>query len=313
MFFPGLYKAGESPALSTDTRQLIFECVRSAAIFVSPMDETRWPITHSIAMTLGRDAKGKLHFGAQPISANKIKTFSAKLLELFDQHDDLAEAFFVHELRGLKSDYGLDLHDAQDRQDAFDSAFHLFDMQSIREDQWFVDVTLEVCHKGHVLQFLTKAHRRVLKFLLPNASEGMIEDILKSSAQYHCDLSAQLADIGGFRSLPGSRGKADGVHYINVYTTDKCGTVTYQLHEGLFRRRKPWNLFPSYIGRLVKDLKKMMEIFLQYSGSDTGAGLESNARMEIRVPLKLANKVLIELPDSVIQDTLVTFDLDTLW
>lgn len=170
---------------------------------------------------------------------------------------------------------------------------------------------MEVRQEGHVLQWLTKGHRRVLEFLLPSAPASNITAILHSKKQYCCDISAQLSDLGGFRVCPGSRGKADGVIYINTYTTDK--SATYQLHDGVFRRRKPWHLFPTGIDQLLTDLDVIGETFRLCGGSAGTVRLEGNVRMEIRIPLSLADNVLLHVPDALIQQSLVGFECATFW
>jgi hypothetical protein len=101
------------------------------------------------------------------------------------------------------------------------------------------------------------------------------------------------------------------VTYINIYTTDK--SATYQLHKGLFKRRKPWHLFPNKIDTLLEDMEKMAETFRTCGGNQTVDGLEGNARLEVRVPLDLAEKTLVDIPDGLIQKSLVAFDCPTFW
>ncbi|KAG1772225.1 hypothetical protein EV702DRAFT_976833, partial [Suillus placidus] len=262
-------------------------------------------------MTLYRDQKGKFHFGTIDFPSHLLDQLGRKLLELFQMQDGLHDAFFVHELRGTKGASHHDPWDAGKRHAAFNAVFHLFDMSIIRPEDWVVDIGLEIQHKGRILQWLTKGHHRLLQLLLPSAPGHKIDSILASRSQYRRDLSAQLEDLGGFRALPGSRGKDDNVYYINAYTTDK--SATYQLHDGIFKRRQAWHLFPASIGKLTKDLERIAEIFRLCGGSPEVGGQEGSARLEIRVPLSLVDQVLLEMPDSIIQDTIVTFDSKLFW
>jgi hypothetical protein len=312
IFFPGLYKKGQSPGITADLRAFIYEKgLRPAAIEVNPLDQSRWPITYSALMTLYRDVRGQFHFGTIDFPARLLHKLATKLLEKLETRDELRGAFFVHELRGTK---GGSIHDPgsdEERRAAVAGVFHIFDRNMLNEEDWVVDVALEVRHEGHVLQWLTKGHRCILEFILKSASAEQISSVLSSQTQYHLDLSAQLGDLGGFRALPSSRGAADSVSYINVYTTDK--SATYQLHEGVFRRRKAWHLFPDNIGSLLKDLTRIASSFQACAGDATLPGLEANARLEIRVPLRLADKVLVHLPDPLIQQSLAMFDCPTFW
>jgi hypothetical protein len=225
VFFPGLYVKGQTPAISTETRTLIYEkCIRKAALDVNPFDQSRWPVSYSAAMTLYRDQKGLFHFGTIDFPARLLGRFGDRLLELFEQHEGLKGAFFVHELRGMKSVSHHDPLIEGERSGALADVLHMFHRQKLRPQDWIVDIGMEVRHEGHILQWFTSAHRRILQLLLPLASLDQISAVLGSKTQYHCDLSAQLGDLGGFRALPGSRGKADSVSYVNVYTTDKSAT-----------------------------------------------------------------------------------------
>jgi hypothetical protein len=312
IFFPGLYRRGQNPSIPPETMTLIYEkCLRPAVVSLNPVDRSRWPITYSTAMTLYRDQKGQFHFSTVDFPSNLLDKLGPKLLEMFQMQDGLQDAFFVHELRGTKGGSHHDPSNAEARRAALNTVFHFFNMSLVKPEDWVVDIGLEIQHEGHILQWLTKGHRHLLHFLLPSSTEGKIDSILASQTQYHRDLSAQLEDLGGFRAHPGSRGKEDEVYYINAYTTDKC--ATYQLHDGIFKRRQAWHLFPASIGKFIKDLERMAEIFRFCGHSPNVGGHEGNARLEIRVPFHLADQALLHMPNRVIQDTLVTFDCKLFW
>jgi hypothetical protein len=262
-------------------------------------------------MDLYRDDHGLFHFSTIDFPPRLLRKLSDRLLGLFQMHEELKDAFFGHELRGMKGATQHDPTDAEQRRTATEDIFHTFDTSMFKAEDWIVDIAVEIRYAGHVLQWLTKGHRHVLEFLLPSVPTERISDILTSPTQYYCDLSAQLSDIGGFRSLPGSRGASDKVIYINTYTTDK--SATYQLHTGIFKRRKAWHLFPDKIDKLLADMERIAETFRTCGGGQTMDGLEANARMEIRVPLDLVNQVLVDIPDDLIQKSLAAFDCPTFW
>lgn len=311
IFFPHMAVKGQSPAISSETMTLIYEsCLRVAVMDVYPLDASQWPLTYSLVMALSRDKKGLLHFGTRDLGASKLPQFGRRLLELFQQHEHLSDAFFVHELRGTK---GRSHHDPKEpgaSQISLSEVLHIFHKDVINRAGWFVDVALEISRPGHVMQWVTSGHRRVLEYLLPSAGDK-VDDVLRSKLQFLLDLNAQLSDIGGFRALPGSRGRLDNIIYINVYSTDK--NTTYTLHEGPYRRHKGWHLFPMYIKSLISDMEKIGETFRVCGGSDTLPGLPASARMEVRVPIRLAETALCELPDNFIEDTLVSLPCSTFW
>jgi hypothetical protein len=299
--------------LSQTTLARIYDsCVRPAVIAVNAIDQSHWPVSYAAAMIQNRGEGGRFHYSSVDIASYCLEEFGTNLIELFERHNDFKDAFFLHELRGTK---GVSLHnpsDEMERRDALDHLLGFLDAGSVHFDDWTIDVALEIRHAGHVVQWLTNAHRRIFEFVLPSASQDQISAILHSKKQYKCDVSAQLRDLGGFRATPGSRGTADNVSYINMYTTDK--SPTYQLHNGAFRRRQASELFPSSIQRLVDDIAEMVEVFRQCGGDNADDDTQEGcARLEVRVPLRRANQVLLDLPENVVQESSASFDTVVWW
>jgi hypothetical protein len=313
VFFPCLYNQNESPALSQATLAGIYDlCVRPSVIAVNAIDQSHWPVSYAAARIQNRGRDGRFHYSSVDVAGVYLQEFGENLIRIFDQHDDFKGAFFLHELRGTK---GISLHDPSqewERRDSLDQLLNFLDVTSIRLDDWTIDVALEIRHAGRVIQWLTTAHRRILEFVLPSADDDKISAILNSKRQYKCDLSAQLQDLGGCRVTPGSRGRDDDVTYINVYTTDK--SPTYQLHSGVFRRRQALELLPASIQKLIDNIAEMAEVFGQCAGNNADDNAQEGcARLEVRVPLRRANQVLLELPNDLVQASTLSFDTAIWW
>jgi hypothetical protein len=313
IFFPMMYQEGASAAISQQTLGVIYnQCVRPAVLRTNPVDQSHWPINYAAAAILNRDRHGRLHFPSVDISANFLNDFAVHLLDLFDQHNDLRNAFFVHELRGTK---GESQHDPQYRwecRDALDDIMEFVDLGRLDHTEWIIDVAFEIRHAGHVVQWLTTAHRGLLKYALPSANDAQISAVLKSAKQFRLDRSAQLEDLAGCRVTPGIRGRPDGVVYVNIYTTDK--SATYQLHHGVFSHHQAWELFPAAIAKLMKEVERIGDVFLACGGDEDGEnGLEGCARFELRVPLQKANDVLTDISDELVQDSVVSYTSQLWW
>lgn len=304
--FPWLYEKGKKPAIISEDRTVIYQNLRQAAIEVDPFNQGRWPVDVEEAEKLCRDAKGLYHFMTIDYPPNLLQRLGKRLLELFQKHERLRDAFFIHEFRGMKGGSRHSSSNIAAREQALRDIFFQIDTSRINEDDWVVDVGKEFRRKGHVMQWRTKGHHGLLRCLLPSAETAQISAVLKSKTQYDLDLAAQITDIGGFRSEPGSRGAADKVIYINVYSTDK--NATYQLHKGLFRRRNPRHLLPDKISKLCGDIERIGDTFVK-----CGEHLEANARLEIRVPLKVAKTALSKFPNQLLESALVSFDMATFW
>ncbi|KAI0262376.1 hypothetical protein BC834DRAFT_808622, partial [Gloeopeniophorella convolvens] len=110
-----------------------------------------------------------------------------------------------------------------------------------------------------------------------------------------------LDDFAGFHGEIGKGPRTDIV-YANVYHTDK--TPTYQLHKGVFRFRTGEDLYPSKIQQFLKDINTMTEIFIACVG-DEDAGQppqEGCTRLELRVPLNLAQSILLDPPVELLRE-----------
>lgn len=275
----------------------------------------RMPLNYEMAMLLYRDEGGRFHHGTIDLPSHLLSTFATELLERLQKHEreEFHDAFFLHELRGTKSATHHDPTDKEARNRAFNAVFHQFSMEKLNPQDWFVDVALEVYQPNCVLQWLVQGHRRILRFILPSARDDQLDAILQSKTQYTLDLSAQISDLGGFRALPGSRGKDDQVTYINVYNTDK--SATYQLHPGIFKRRKAWHLFPNKIKRLGAELESIANAFRLCGGAGDSSKpvIEGNARMEVRVPLSVAREFFTKVPHQLIRHAVLAYNCTTYW
>jgi hypothetical protein len=263
-------------------------------------------VSYDAALIQTKDTNGRYHFGTVDVHADLLEDFGERLLGHLNHYPDLQDAFFVHELRGAKSASLHEIHDDDAVQDALDGQLAYLDADMIDAQEWYIDVALEIRDPNCVVQWLTVAHHQILQFVLPSANDNQIVKLLKSS-KFNLDRSAQLRDCAGFRLDPGRRGQADGVVYINVYTTDK--SPTYQLHTGVFRRRTAEDLFPTRISRLVEDIEKMRNIFMECGT----LGQEGTARLEIRIPLSRAQRVLRELGEEFIQQTTISYPNPLWW
>lgn len=313
IFFPWFCEKGENPAIRTEMRTYIYEkCLRPAILHVDPFNQSRWPITYGEAMKLYRDEKGQFHFGSIDLPPRFLHEFSTKLLELLQKHERLKDAFFLHEMRGMKGGTHYDnAADPAARKKAVEFVFRDLDFSRLTEDDWFLDVGTEFSCQGFVLQWLTVGHRYVLQTALPSASPEQISAILQSSQQFKLDIAAQLGDLGGFRSEPGSRGAKDKVSHLITYQTDKA--ATYQLHNGIFKRRKAWNVLPGWDKKYWKKMEWIAQTFETCAGDTERSPLESNARLEVRVPLSKAYGALLDFPESVARQSIAAINPQVFW
>jgi hypothetical protein len=275
-----------------------------------PSQASHWPVNYSSAFQQAKDTRGRLHFGSVAVPAVHLVDFCDALCARLDEIDSFKGAYFAHELRGLKGGTAhTEDEDGRNPEEAFETFFDNVDMARIDEDNWLVDVALEIYDPGRVVQWSKFAHSAILEYILPTLDSDQIST-LQGRSTFHLDHVAQLEDFAGFRCEPGQWGTRNGVTYINVYTTDKC--PTYQLHTGIWRRRTCQDLLPEALEKLLEDLIKMSTTYKSCSGNQGDSPQEGCARLEIRVPLILAQTALRNPPHEALKQW--TFSIPTnLW
>lgn len=308
--FPRMYKVGARPIIPIEDISLFYNsCLRPSFVSISSHDTSRMHPTSAMLNDVNHDKRGRLHFSTVDLNPRLLDSFTQELRQRLDQHDKFRDAYFVHQFKGLKGRYRHEPEDSNQRRDVMQEVFHdLLQEDKLDPEQWMFDIALEIRDPGRILQWLTAGHNTIICHLLPSASNGKVEQLIKSP-NYKRDITAQLEAIGGFRAVPFIRENPDKISYINIYTTDK--SATYQYHEGLYRRRKAWHLFPGDIGKLTLDMKRISDTFSRCRGESEA--FEGSARMEIRIPLNKVAEALKDIPHTLISRTVISFDCDTLW
>jgi hypothetical protein len=313
IFFPRLYNQKDPQAkLSAEhLAQLYNECIRPAVLEVIPSQASHWPINYSSAFQQAKDTRGRLHLGSIAVPAVHLVRFCDALRAHLESIDSFKQSFFCHELRGLKGGTAhTEDKDGRNTEEAFDTFFDNIDMSRIDDDNWNVDVALEIHDPGRVVQWSRSAHSEMLKYILPKLDSSQINRLQQRNT-FHLDHVAQLDDFAGFRCEPGLWGTQNGVNYINVYTTDKC--PTYQLHTGIWRRRTCKDLLPKTLDKLLEDLVKMSKTYKSCTGSQGELPQEGCARLEIRVPLALAQSALCNPPQEHLRRWVFSIPTNLWW
>jgi hypothetical protein len=309
IFFPHLYRVDASPAISGELLSFIYDkCLRPALQDVIPEELTHWPVTYAAAMNQNRGANGRLHFHSVDVRHEVLQDFATEFLACLDERPELRDAFFVHELRGMKGASSHNPNLSDERASSLNDITMFLDENAINPDEWQMDVALEVHVPGHVTHFLVSGFRDLVKKVLPSIPHHKVDALLRSQ-KHQVDLAASLKDLGGFRTVPGSKGKLDRVSYINAYCTEK--SAIYQLFEGgLYRWHSAHELLPGKLPNLLKEVDQISTTFAACSQDD---GLEGNARLEIRVPLKDALYKNRTFPQAMVEACIVAIPQDVWW
>lgn len=325
--FPNLYTPGEPPRMtSNELSRLYDKCIRRALLQVLPQRITHWPISYAAAL-MNRNSRSRFKFHAEHVPEYLLEEFCRVLLE-FMEVEGFEDAFFVHEVRGIKN---LTVHDP-DALDAADVGNRLDFLQfdNIDPKEWHIDVALEIYRPGDwVLHWTTEGLKELLEVGLPNARDDHLERLARSP-RLHIDVAAHIYNCAGFRGNPGRAGQEDRVVWLNVYTTDKSPTYNFR-HSGHFRRHTASELLPGRMGSVLKDIKMFTRVFNSclglpdYREADDDEALPEPApqeeltaqpgaaRYEVRVRLDKAPVTLLGLDHDVIDRHILCISAEQWW
>ena len=324
VFFPRMYHRFNSNKIPAVDMDLIYNrCLLPTIRHLMPNQATHWPADYAIALETSRDIVGHLHLGTVDISPHLLVDFASQYLETLQAlRPYFREAYFGHELRGWKAATVHNIEDqnqpnqeqdpAYERVQALGDLTRILHMPSIQPDQWLIDIGLEFGIPGRVVTWRSIGHAALIKHLIPTLRNA--EQVAANRNIFFIDNQMHLKDIAGFRWSPGNR--SNTISYIQAYTTEK--TVAYQLHEGIFRPRKPMELLSGRtIVKLIDDLDAQSGILFGCTGDNPNhpdaRPQEGCARLEIRVPLANANDILRSYPHELIDQTLIQIPARHWW
>lgn len=313
---PHMYLENAVVPIRSDLMARIYnEALKPTVDEVTPNTKGRWPMSYDSAMMGARDKRtGQLRFGSIDIDAPRLPRFARKFLAKLRNIAGCEDAYFLHEIRGIK---GAGEHDPTDREARWDCLNHVLenvDRGVLKQDEWMVDVALEYSKRGHVMQWLIQGHLALLRALLPSVPTDVQLQRIMDRPGFSLDRAAQLGDLAGFRLVvPSSAARADNIVYVNVYPTDK--SQTYALHPTCFRNHSAEELIGKALAKLQDDVKEMSAIYAGARGrwGEADSGSPGNARIEIRVPLAGAGDVLQGLPANVVAASIVAVPTWTWW
>ncbi|KZP14429.1 hypothetical protein FIBSPDRAFT_751853 [Athelia psychrophila] len=314
--FPHMYLENTVVPISQAMLGRIYDqALKPAVDEVSPMSAGRWPVTYAAALAGATHRRtGQYHLGSVDIDALRLPAFATAFLVKLAAIPGCEDAYFLHEIRGTKGQAVHNPADEDARWDALNHVLEAVDRGAISQDDWMVDVALEYGKPGHVMQWLQQGHLSLLRVLLPSvATDAHLAKIIQGSA-FGLDRAADLADFCGFRLVVPRAALMDGVHYVNAYTTDK--SQSYHLHPTFFTEHHPSELIGAPLEKLLTDLVEMSKIYAACRGKwdePDVVGSPGNARMEIRVPLRLAGDALISIPAAVLAASTVAVPVWTWW
>jgi hypothetical protein len=173
------------------------------------------------------------------------------------------------------------------------------------DDNWWIDVGLEISCPQYCLEWRTASHASVVERALRMSPHHSKEITSLANSNYSLDISSHLVDVAGCRieSGVGSCGPYNAT-YFRMHTTNKS----------------PHDPHGYFHGKTIKgrDILKTeaapafcRELYGEYTNSAQRD--DSNARIEVRVPLRYSFRVFRSFPEALILDSLLAFPRVAWW
>lgn len=321
IFFPHMFKEHTVTPISPEMLGRIYnEAVRPAVHSVSPMAVSRWPITYALAIAGSRHHHtGLLSFGSIDIDNMDLEEFAKQLLANLDTIPECRDAYFLHEIRGVKGHAPHNPNVREERWDALNHIFEAVERDALDVDVWRVDVALEYGKAGYVMQWLKQSHLAIVRDMLPSGVTDERYTLLMNGSGFSLDLAAQLGDLAGFRLLVPTSFLVDEKEWIVAYTTEKAQTA--HLTPGAFRTHYASELVGGRMAKLIKDVAEMAELYAacrgqwdpESGGPDPNSSAPGNARLEVRVKLRHAADCLTGLSAQLVASSTVAVPCWSWW
>ncbi|KAG8722659.1 hypothetical protein FRC08_014404 [Ceratobasidium sp. 394] len=324
-------------------RELYDLAVRPAATETLPHElHFNWPATYDDekfrAENSGRAGAGDAGEGrvggrtaqqsGRDIHVEYLNAWVARIRDLVNGSPHLGWArsfFFVVEMRGLKNNE-VSIHAAEEepavddagvvdeeapRVQAVDGVLEYFNTNEFAPGCWFLDIATNVAVSDDLNTPLcafasTRMHAEILNRFLSEDMEQCERWVAGHGGYYQRDEVAHLQDVAGFR-FTNPNWDENGVHYIQVYTSEK--SVTYNLDSpNKAKRTSPFKLLNDW-----DRARKSHFLPLSKAYRDSSKTHSVVLRIESRVDFIYVARVHLLIPEDMLQGWLYCIDNIVFW
>lgn len=323
VLLPAIHTDRRSPELTQEEKAIFYEKgLRPAIANLTHITSSEWPATYSDEMFRARGPNGQLSFCSKVVAEWLVPELGNAIRDALTENGCTwgTGLVFLHQVRGVKhsSTHGINRESAKQALEIFLRDNHLTPGQGAEEgeegdeeadgrggEKWWVDAAIEVISNfGNCLAWRTDSHSHIVRRAL-SISYDEAERITKpGSTLYARDLVSHLTAVSGCRITPG---KAHGLYdavYMQLYTTDKA--LIY---------RPDGTAHGKYIktteiiaGKGPKFVENLIQLY-----NNAISTCSSHARLEVRVPLEEAHRVLLNFDDALIRESLVSINPKLWW
>ncbi|KAF9470635.1 hypothetical protein BDN70DRAFT_901951, partial [Pholiota conissans] len=311
VLLPGLYNGQRrNPFLTQEELATFYEKgLRPTAVRLAGPSASEWPPSYSAEMFRARGKNGTLSFQTKTLPSWRVGPLGDCLRTCLASNGVSwgAGLVFLHQIRGVKgsSGHSVTADAATEAMDDFLLENSFIDDALLTGD-WWVDVGLEIASiDEQCLAWRTDSHYHVAKDALKITEHHARRITRPGSSKYIRDMTSHLPSVSGCRISPGVR--AQGPYealYLQTYTTDKA--ITYRpegSHFGKFLRGED-----IISGKADDYCRGLYDLYRQATDKNP-----SRARIELRVPMQHASRVLLDVDIDHFRDGLVIFDPIVWW
>ena len=311
VFLPELYEPDRPYSRLTQAQQAIFyeKGLRPAIANLLDIEALEWPATYSDEFWRARGRNGQLRFGTKTIPSYVVPDLANAIRDAFRDNDLPWHNGLVvlHQIRGVKHATS----HRPTRQDAKAALCRFLEENDLSRDcttrgSWWIDVALNVVSDDkRCYAWRTDAHFHLVRRAL-GVSDSVAQRITSTgSSQYTRDLTSHMAGVSGWRIAPGPRGEGKfECRYFQGYTTDKA--LTARADSGHFAKfLKCEDVLKGKASDWADNLYK-----LNRNACKTNL---STARMEMRIPIRYAADVLLDIDRQLIRQSIISVHRVVWW
>ncbi|TFK60421.1 hypothetical protein BDN72DRAFT_779441, partial [Pluteus cervinus] len=307
VFFPGLYnKNRQSVHLTVDERRIFFDRILLKAVQRAiPNLVHHWPSTFDAELFRAKNRVHGFQNGTIPISADDIDELSKWIVHYADKCAWGKKLVFGTQIRGVKD---LHYHDSDDTVEAFLQLDSLFDKINRDVGLWWVDVGLEVFTPERALLWRTDAHSLLAAEVL-GVDQERVQGLINNNRLYRRDLSSHLTSVSGYRLFTSREPGEHEAVFLQAYTTDKAATYHRDQHGCAKALTIKEAMEAQTDNKVPKFITGLLDLYKDCSRQRATVA----ARIEVRVPLRCAEKVLCKFNVQVITNCLLNMESNRWW
>ncbi|TFK62861.1 hypothetical protein BDN72DRAFT_776612, partial [Pluteus cervinus] len=303
IFFPRLGGPGSTratPQLTPEEVALFYNAVvRPAVLETEPGQVHNWPATYTAERFRARNQRYGFQNSTLGFPRRSVAELSAAIVRLANATIPWArDLVFGTQVRGVKLHNS---HDEDDEEGPVEALGDLLRRLDATQGHWWVDVGLEVMDRGRALLWRDDSHVDIIAEALGIPAVDAAP--LRRSRDYERDICSHLSSISGFRLKCHGRGPFEAA-YLQAYTTDKA--ATYHREGRTYAKTLTTNM-------AMKGSPPDFCQSLRATYEDCSRHSDVAARLEIRVPLHHAARVLTNPRQAHFRSSLVTMSRNVWW